>query len=72
MIILPQRAALCHVNPLAERLGHRERLPTFSLLLKCQDCGHGHDIMEGLAELVDIMVSESGLPDSDEQEEQHD
>ena len=65
-ITLPQRAIPCYINPPAKHLSHRERLSTFSLVHKCLDCGYAHDIMEALLELVDNIVSELGLQDSDE------
>ena len=64
MIILPQRAILCYVNPLAKHLSHRAILRTSSLAHKGQDCDHEHDVMEIPADLVDKMISELEPQDS--------
>jgi hypothetical protein len=65
-IIATERAIPWYLNPLARHLCHRETLPTSSLAHKGQDCGNRHDILEVLVELVDNIVSELGLHDSDE------
>ena len=65
-ITAPQRAIFCCADRLAKHLGHRDRLATSSLARTGQDCGPGHDTMEALPELVDMVVSRWALHDSGE------